>query len=1082
MKKLFSSKHTWWALGWAVLLIVALLLIPHITTSTSSQIPSSYQSSRATQIQNKWGSKQNKTTSVAVVFNNHNKALTATQNKQINKTIERLKKNKNKYQIKDITDAKDTPLVKSQLISKDKTTQIVELSVKKTNSHTIATIKKELTSAIQTKGVKTYLTGSDVLDHDFSESTEKGVKKTEIIAVIFIFVVLLLVFRSPITPIISLLTVGVSGLISISLVTNLVKYFGFPFSNFSEVFIIIVLFGIGTDYNILLYNEFRSGLTNGLTKSEATRQALKVGGRTIIYSGASVLIGMTTLFFAKFSLYRSAAGIAVGIAILLLVLLTLNPFFMEVMGGKMFWPIKEFKGEKNSTLWHSLAKYSLLRPILTIIAVLIVILPLASQSQGLLNYNDADEVSNSTPSKIGFNLIQKHFSKGLSEPTTIYIKTNKKLTKEKYLQLIDQVTNQLKHVSGVKSVLSATQPGGKKIKSLYVSNQLNKVTTGLAKSQKGLSKISSGLSSAKTQINSSNIQSKTSSVSQLAQGSTEVASGTSELSSGIQQITTAIKTLNSNLSSSISSQSSQLKLLEESLPELNSAINQLNQEVANSSSDTTTSDSLTSIATAATDIKDQLTKIDSSMSSLSSSAVSGQTLVSQLQSAGANLTTDQIQTIEKVVEQNNTAQSQALSTLKSSLSTSLTKIGTDTSTIGNADSTLATQLSSLQTSSNSLKSAISQLATNSNKLLPSAATAITQLSSGLSTLSSNTSQLYTAISTVNSQTSQLVSGASQVATGNQELSQSFTSLAQKALSLSSGLGSASSGINQVTSGSKSMNSYLTGLKTATASKVYYIPQKQLHSKAFKPILDTYFSDSKKITQLTVVLKADPNSEEAIQTLSKLQTLVKGSLKGTVLSNATVVAGGSTSRTKDLKNVASGDFSRTAILMLIGILIALMFVTRSLIQSITIELLLVFVYYSALNIVHWLSSLILGQSMLTWNTPFFAFIMLIALGVDYTIFLVIKFREGLADPISIDAKVLRATSIIGSVVISAGVILSGTFAALIPSGVLTLVQVALVVIVGILLLVLLIPIVMPAVMKITYPTPSSKLNDQSHEKE
>ncbi|MFT8950222.1 MAG: MMPL family transporter [Liquorilactobacillus hordei] len=150
----------------------------------------------------------------------------------------------------------------------------------------------------------------------------------------------------------------------------------------------------------------------------------------------------------------------------------------------------------------------------------------------------------------------------------------------------------------------------------------------------------------------------------------------------------------------------------------------------------------------------------------------------------------------------------------------------------------------------------------------------------------------------------------------------------------------------------------------------------------------------------------------------------------------------------------------------------MFVTRSLIQSIMIEILLITVYYSSLNIVHWLSQLFLNQSMLTWNTPFFAFIMLIALGVDYTIFLVLKFRDNLHEPISLDKK--RATSTIGTVVISAEIILSGTFAALIPSGVLALIQVALVVIIG-----LFNPIVMPAIMKITYPSPSSKLVDKSN---
>ena len=56
--------------------------------------------------------------------------------------------------------------------------------------------------------------------------------------------------------------------------------------------------------------------------------------------------------------------------------------------------------------------------------------------------------------------------------------------------------------------------------------------------------------------------------------------------------------------------------------------------------------------------------------------------------------------------------------------------------------------------------------------------------------------------------------------------------------------------------------------------------------------------------------------------------------------------------------------------------------------------------------------------------------------------------------------------IGTVVISAAVILGGTFAALIPSGVLTLIQVALVVIVGLVLLVILIPLVLPAVISLT----------------
>lgn len=105
--------------------------------------------------------------------------------------------------------------------------------------------------------MRTYVTGSDILNEDFSTVTEQGLQKTEIIAAIFIFIVLIIVFRSFLIPVISLLTVGVSYLLSLDLVMNLAERWNFPISNFTQVFLVVVLFGIGTDYNILLYDRFK---------------------------------------------------------------------------------------------------------------------------------------------------------------------------------------------------------------------------------------------------------------------------------------------------------------------------------------------------------------------------------------------------------------------------------------------------------------------------------------------------------------------------------------------------------------------------------------------------------------------------------------------------------------------------------------------------------------------------------------------------------------------------------------------------------------------------------------------------------
>lgn len=244
----------------------------------------------------------------------------------------------------------------------------------------------------------------------------------------------------------------------------------------------------------------------------------------------------------------------------------------------------------------------------------------------------------------------------------------------------------------------------------------------------------------------------------------------------------------------------------------------------------------------------------------------------------------------------------------------------------------------------------------------------------------------------------------------------------------------------------------------------------IHSEDFKSSLDTYLSDDRKMTSITVYLKGNPSTVHATKQIDNIKAVLTATLACTALKDATFAIGGTTSSTKDLNDLATKDFVKTAAIMLMGILIALLFVTRSFWQSIAIEGTLVLAYYAALNIVHWVTSSLLGQDSLTWNTPFFSFIMLIALGVDYTIFLMLKYRDELADHkdarVGIKASLIKSVAMIGTVVLSAAVILGGTFAALIPSGVLTLIQVALVVIVGLVLLVILIPLVLPAVISLT----------------
>ena len=87
----------------------------------------------------------------------------------------------------------------------------------------------------------------------------------------------------------------------------------------------------------------------------------------------------------------------------------------------------------------------------------------------------------------------------------------------------------------------------------------------------------------------------------------------------------------------------------------------------------------------------------------------------------------------------------------------------------------------------------------------------------------------------------------------------------------------------------------------------------------------------------------------------------------------------------------------------------------------------------------------------------------ALGIDYSIFIMTRFNQ--YENMEIKERMIKTMKIIGGVVMSAVIILSGTFAALLPSGVLSLVEISMVVLTGIILyVVVILPLFIPAMVR------------------
>jgi len=211
--------------------------------------------------------------------------------------------------------------------------------------------------------------------------------------------------------------------------------------------------------------------------------------------------------------------------------------------------------------------------------------------------------------------------------------------------------------------------------------------------------------------------------------------------------------------------------------------------------------------------------------------------------------------------------------------------------------------------------------------------------------------------------------------------------------------------------------------------------------------------------MDVVLDSNPYGKQSMDMISEVEKAVKDATKNTKLEQAHIGIGGVTSINHDLETMSNKDYTKTVTFMMIGIVLILIILLRSLVMPVYIITSLLLTYYSSIALTEVIFVNILGYPGINWVTPFFGFVILIALGVDYSIFLMDRFSE--YKELDVKTGIMIAMKNMGTVIMSAAVILAGTFAAMLPSGVLSMLQIATLVLSGLLFYALIIlPLFVP----------------------
>ena len=201
--------------------------------------------------------------------------------------------------------------------------------------------------------------------------------------------------------------------------------------------------------------------------------------------------------------------------------------------------------------------------------------------------------------------------------------------------------------------------------------------------------------------------------------------------------------------------------------------------------------------------------------------------------------------------------------------------------------------------------------------------------------------------------------------------------------------------------------------------------------------------SRGLTKWSVVIDAPPSSNGAFDTIAALR-------HSTQTSTPDALVGGPDAQALDVRDAATHDRRVLIPAILAVILVVLYALLRSALAPPTLLAATILGALAALGLGGWASMHVFGFPALDNSTPLFAFLFLAALGVDYTIFLVIRAREEAAHGGQSDSGMVRAVSATGGVITSAGIVLAAVFGVLGVLPLIVLTQLGIIVGLGILL--------------------------------
>lgn len=308
-------------------------------------------------------------------------------------------------------------------------------------------------------GLTVYVTGPGATVADEFTAIDLQMLRITAVTVGLILLLLLIVYRSPLTAAIPLMSVGLALAVARPLVAALGAADLVEVSLFSVALLAAMMLGAGTDYSIFLIGRYHEGRRLGLTSDTALTYAYHGVAPVIIGSGLTIAAALTSLGFAHVGVFRST-GIpcAVGVLVAMLAALTLTPALI-LLAGRRRWI--EPRPARSARRWRRIGVRVARWPGPVLAASSALVLALALPLLWIrVGWSEPAATPPRSESNQGYQAADQHFPPNHLLPVVVTVVADHDIRNPAGLIAVERITRAVMEIPSVRMVQSASRPAG----------------------------------------------------------------------------------------------------------------------------------------------------------------------------------------------------------------------------------------------------------------------------------------------------------------------------------------------------------------------------------------------------------------------------------------------------------------------------------------------------------------------------------------------------------------------------------------------------------------------------------------------